>query len=1104
MSIQVSIRHRTEYHYDRPVSLSPHIVRLRPAPHCRIPIQSYSLKIEPAKYFLNWQQDPFANYVARLVFPERTRKFVVSVEIIADMTVINPFDFFLDEDVEQFPFAYADDLKKELAPYLEPRENGTALKAWVDQIDRRKQRTIDFLVACNQQLQQAISYVIRMEPGVQTCEQTLEKAQGSCRDTAWLLVEIMRHLGFAARFVSGYLVQLKADQTAIDGPSGPEQDFTDLHAWAEVYLPGGGWIGLDPTSGLIAGEGHIPLACAPEPASAAAVTGSTDKCEVEFRYENVVERIHEDPRVTRPYSHEQWDRIMALGDRVDRQLRQGDVRLTMGGEPTFVSIDDMDGAQWNTDALGERKRELASRLLLRLRDCFGKGGLLHHGQGKWYPGEPLPRWALSVYWRRDGQPLWSDARLLAHEASSYAASIEDAQRFIGKLCERMAIDKARIIPAREDAYYYLWKEGTLPDNLDPLENHLADPLERARIRDIFSRGLKAVVGYVLPLGWDDAGRHWRSSAWPFRQDQLFLLPGDSPLGLRLPLASLPWEAPERRAVEPIPDPFAIGDQLPEPNLRPSPFRLGLLPEAQERSQETRLQGSNPTGDDEIVRTAICVEPRNGYLYVFLPPVLKLEQFLNLVHCIEDVAGLLDQPVMLEGYEPPRDHRLNKIQITPDPGVIEVNIHPASSWRELVSNTEILYHEARQCRLGTEKFQLDGRHSGTGGGNHVTIGGPAPADSPLLRRPDLLRSLVTYWQNHPSLSYLFCGNFIGPTSQAPRIDEARDDNLYELEIAFGQMPQGEVATPWLVDRLFRNLLIDITGNTHRAEFCIDKLYSPDSPTGRLGLVEFRNFEMPPHPQMSSVQMLLMRALIAKFWHQPYTNRLVRWGTALHDRYMLPYFVWQDFTEVIRELHQSGYEFELEWFLPFREFRFPRIGGITIDGVELTLHSALEPWHVLGEEVRAQGTARYVDSSVERIQVKLNGLIPERFTATCNGRRLPLRETGISGECIAGVRFKAWQPHSGLHPTISVHSPLVFDIVDLANRRSIGGCTYHVSHPGGRSYETFPVNANEAEGRRVARFELGGHTQGMLHLSLQETIPEFPYTLDLRYEHKENKK
>ena len=1083
MAIRVALKHKTEYDYDRLVSLSPHVIRLRPAPHCRTPIQAYSLKVTPGKHFINWQQDPFGNYLARFVFPEKTRQFTIDVEVIAEMTVINPFDFFLEETAETCPLVYEEQLKNDLLPYLELCDDGPQLQKWLKEVDRSKQPTVDFLVQLNQRLHKDINYLIRMETGVQNCEETLEKKSGSCRDTAWLLVQILRQLGLAARFVSGYLVQLTADIKALDGPAGPANDFTDLHAWAEVFLPGAGWVGLDPTSGLFAGEGHIPLACTPDPVSAAPVTGSTSASEVSFRYSNQVERIHEDPRVTKPYSDTQWQDIMNLGEETDRILIQEDVRLTMGGEPTFVSIDDMEGKEWNTDAMGKKKRELAESLLLKLKDRFGPAGLLHYGQGKWYPGEPLPRWALSAIWRVDGHPVWSDSKLFADVNRDYKYNNDEAEKFIRMLAGQLGIQQDYIVPGYEDTAYYLLKENSLPVNVDPLDNKLTDPLERERLAKLLRRGLPRVTGYVLPVKWqtdEKENGYWKSSPWPFRSGHMFLVPGDSAMGYRLPLASLPWKLPDPDDIETEPDPFAERGDLPKEKNKKKPGR----------------KKDNADKEREIVHTALCVEVRDGRLYVFMPPLTLVESYLELVAIIEDVARSLDLPVVIEGYEPPWDPRLQKIQITPDPGVIEVNVQPAASWQELVTIIQDVYEDTRQNRLGTEKFMLDGRHSGTGGGNHVTLGGPTPADSPFLRKPGLLRSLITYWQHHPSLSYLFSGLFIGPTSQAPRIDEARDDNLYEMEIALNLLP-AESEQPWLVDRILRNFLVDLTGNTHRAEFCIDKLYDPDNAARRLGLLELRAFEMPPHARMSIVQMLLLRCLVAHFWNNPWHLNLIRWGTELHDRFMLPHFVWEDLKSVVQDLRQAGFNFELDWFAPFREFRFPHIGTIHVHGMQLDLHTALEPWHVLGEETSTQGTARYVDSSVERLQVSVHGMAGDRYIVTCNGRKVPLRATGIRGNFIAGVRHKAWQPYSSLHPTIKAHPPLVFDIVDTGNCRSIGGCTYHVAHPGGRNYETFPVNANEAEARRTTRFWPYGNTQGRMEIPMEEAHPDQPLTLDLRF-------
>ena len=1176
MSIHAALHHVTHYKYDRPVQLGPQVVRLRPAPHCRSNIISYSLRIEPEQHFVNWQQDPFANYQARLVFPEKTREFKVTVDLVVEMAVYNPFDFFLEPQAENFPFKYTQSQAEELAPYLVAEPVTPLVAAYLEKVDRKEQRTIDFLVGINQQVQQDVSYLIRMEPGVQTPEETLTNGSGSCRDSGWLLVQLLRHMGLAARFVSGYLIQLTPDVKALDGPSGTTVDFTDLHAWCEVYLPGAGWIGLDATSGLLAGEGHIPLACTPTPSSAAPIEGVVDDAEVEFGHEMVVTRIHESPRVTKPYTEEQWAEVLTLGDAVDARLKAGDVRLTMGGEPTYVATSDRDAAEWNTDALGPTKRGYATELVQKLRAEYGDGGFLHFGQGKWYPGEQLPRWALSIFWRADGQPLWRNPELFADERVPTHYTSEDARRFTTVLAHKLGLTERYIQAGYEDTYYYLWRERRLPVNVDPFESKLDDEMERVRLRRVFTQKLDAVIGYMLPIEPASADRDapalegpgWKTGPWFLRDDRLFLIPGDSPMGYRLPLDSQPWASKGDYPYLIDRDPTAPRDGLPSAAdyraryaTAPAdgqgaatsgvPYAFGMPPtstaalrmQAAGAATSYAVPGAKGDGvaatgasDGEatntrfprrgesahwVTRTALCVEVRDprrangpaaekvgsasGVLYVFMPPLARLEDYLDLVTAIEATSEQLGLQIVMEGYPPPRDPRLKMLAVTPDPGVIEVNIHPASNWKELVSHTEFLYNAAFETRLSAEKFMTDGRHTGTGGGNHFVMGGATPADSAFLRRPELLASLLLYWHNHPSLSYLFSGMFIGPTSQAPRVDEARNDQVYELEIALKEIAKnreiyGANMPAWLVDRTLRNILVDVTGNTHRSEFCIDKLYSPDSSTGRLGLLELRAFEMPPHARMSIVQQLLIRALVARFWDEPYKAPATRWGTELHDRFLLPTFVKMDFDDVISEMRQAGFAFDANWFAPHLEFRFPLVGQIQAMGVELSLRNALEPWHVMGEEGSAGGTVRYVDSSLERIEVRVTGLNESRHVVTVNGAVLPLQPTGTVGEFVAGVRYKAWNPPSALHPSIGAHAPLTFDLVDTWMKRSLGGCQYFVAHPGGRNYETFPVNAYEAESRRMSRFTRMGHTPGMLKTP-PATIElagsrEFPFTLDLR--------
>ena len=1130
MAIRVALTHKTSYRYASLALLGPQIIRLRPAPQARTPVLSYSLRIEPREHFLNWHQDPQGNFLARVVVPERTKEFSVSVDLVVDLEAINPFDFFLEESAQKYPFGYSTALARELAPYLVKGERSAIFKTFMERLDLRSRGTVDFLVDVNRSVREVVDYVIRMEPGVQTPEETLEKAKGSCRDSSWLLVHVLRELGIAARFVSGYLIQLVPDQKPLEGPTGPESDFTDLHAWCEAYVPGAGWIGLDPTSGLFASEGHIPLACSPEPASAAPIEGGIfDKIETEFDFEMTVERVIDRPRVTKPYTEEEWQALVKCGNDVDRRLVEGDVRLTMGGEPTFVSSREPDADEWNTAALGGRKEEMADRLLRRLHDAWQPGGFLFHGQGKWYPGEPLPRWAHSCFFRHDGVATWNDPSLIALAGSNFGHGAKEAKRFVERLAEVLSLEAPGTMPVYEDAWYYLWRERRLPTNVDPLESRLDDAQERERLTRVFRQGLNSVVGYVLPLAhWGK----WVSGRWFLRDEHCFLIPGDSAAGFRLPLDSQPWAEQQDRQLEPALDPFQERPPLPRQftfpvaarggeggppsytgTAEPRTFDRGRAGGAGAGAGDRGPEASKPAVDrygvrrtaptafesaHGIVRTALVAETRGGMLNIFMPPIPLLENYLELVAAIEATARELGIPVQLEGYPPPDDPRLGNFKVTPDPGVIEVNVPFVRSFNELVAQTELLYEEARAESLVAEKFELDGAHIGSGGGNHFVMGGATAADSPFLRRPDLLASLVAFWHNHPALSYLFSGRFIGPTSQAPRTAEGRDDSTHELSLAISRLPgRGADCPPWLVDRIFRNLLVDVTGNTHRTELCIDKLYSPDGPTGRLGLVELRSFEMPPHARMSSATQLLIRALLATFWERPYQQPLVNWGTQVHDRFLLPYFVDLDFQDVLGELERRGVTLDKAWFKPHFEFRFPLLGSVVKDTTTLELRGALEPWLVLGEESTGGGQARYVDSSLERLQVRVFGVAPERHQVAVNGVELPLVPTGTRGEYVCGVRYRAWQPPSCLHPTIGVHGPLRFDLYDRWNQRAIAGATYHVVHAGGRSNADRPVNAAAAEGRRIARFNAFGHTQGSFTPQPVSVNPDFPMTLDLRW-------
>ncbi|TGL64149.1 DUF2126 domain-containing protein [Leptospira sarikeiensis] len=1093
MSLLVSLTHETSYEYDRPVALSPHIIRLRPAPHSRTRIVSYSLLVEPSEQFLNWQQDPFGNYQARLVFPKKTEKLKILVDLVAEIQVINPFDFFLEPDAEETPFIYSDSLRKELLPYLSASDGSNSLANYISGLRKdgilKPKRTVDFLVGLNQRVYEDISYVIRMEPGVQTCTQTLERKSGSCRDSAFLLVQILRHIGLAARFVSGYLIQLKPDEVALNGPAGPKEDFTDLHAWAEVFLPGAGWIGLDPTSGLFAGEGHIPLAAVPEPGSASPVFGYSDPAESKFGFRMEVKRFQESPRVTKPYSDPSWDRVLKIGKHLDERCKKNDIRVSIGGEPTFISDTDRQDPQWNTAALGKEKLEFGETLLSKLRKQFSPGSIVQVTQGKWYPGEPLPRWSLNTFWRKDGEKLWSKEELFSSSAenkkSDLDEKLESSETFGDEICKALGISPKHKVSLYEDGFYYLWKEGQLPEWKNPKdkdfesENFSFESLERKKVLSLMDRDFKLKKAIAIPLQFNYAKSEWESSEWKYKREKLYLIPGDGPAGFRLPFSSISDNF----------RPNAVLTDISKSKKLSSKKDLQNVLEKRYKKEPKFF----PEGKELPIRTTLVIEPRLGAIRIFLPPVEGIEPWLDLISSLEFAAEKAGIQIVLEGYEPPSDPRLGLFRITPDPGVLEVNLHPSSSFKELEEKTRILYEEARELGLSAEKFLIDGRHTGTGGGNHITVGSMSPDDSPFLRRPDLLRSLVSYWQHHPSLSYLFSGLFIGPTSQAPRLDEGRDEILYEYELAASQLDKIKEPNPWLVDRLFRNLLVDLTGNTHRAEISIDKLYPPMG--SRLGLVELRGFEMPPHYKMSVVQQLLVLSLLCRFWEKPYVHPPIHWGTELHDRFLLPHYVWSDFKNVLKDLKEHGFAFQEEEFLPFFEFRFPVYGKTQREEVFMELRMALEPWNVLGEESSSFGTSRAVDSALERLQVKVEGW-SDRYILSCNGYEVPLRSTGRKGEAVSGIRFKAWTPVFTLHPNLPVHTPLVFDVWDTWSSRPLGGCRYYVSHPGGRAYDTFPVNSFEAESRRISRFLADGHSaeNGSAPKRLDHASG---YTMDLRW-------
>jgi uncharacterized protein (DUF2126 family)/transglutaminase-like putative cysteine protease len=1094
--VRVGIQHRSIYTYPRPALLGPHVVRLRPADHARARIDSYRLSIAP-EHQLRWQRDPHGNHVARVTFRagQAVTHLEVTVELAIDVGPINPFDFFVDDRARAFPFRYDDAIARELAPFLDTTDPayrmGARARSLVDEVPRAGE-TIDILVATNRAVNERVAYVIRDEPGIWSPEQTLENARGSCRDSATLLVAALRARGIAARFASGYLVQLRDEGMIPNEPRGVDRDVVDLHAWAEAYVPGAGWIGLDATSGLLCGEGHVPLACSASPAAAAPLDGTSDVAADHVAFATTIARLGHEPRPTAPYTDAQWRELVAAGDRADAALAARGLAITVGGEPTFT-VRAPTGDEWQAGALGPDKWRRGQALALALRDRLAPGGVVLHRTGKHYPGESLPRWALDVIARAAAEPiatpdvapppLWPNRAL--HDDGSTAA----AQRLGDAIAAQLGL-VADLQPAYEDSWEVLRAEARLPATIDPRSAGLHDPEERRRLAAILDRGAESVVGWILPLAvaadsptvspadaLASRPARWLTETWTFRRGHLFLLPGDSPIGLRLPLDSL-----------------AAAPTLPQWEDAPRSADPRQLAADDRDRGDTIVANVARRGDDVVagIRTALAIEPRDGRLWVFMPPVPRFADFCTLVAAIDRARVAAGVDCHLEGYPPPPAADLFRFTITPDPGVIEVNVPPTASCRDAARLLDSVYETALASGLTAERYLLDGRAAGSGGGNHITIGAATPLASPWLARPDLLASLVVFAQHHPSLAYLFSGLFVGPTSQAPRVDEARHDSLYELEIALPALfDRDRPPPPWQVDALLRHLLIDVAGSTHRAEISIDKLFDPSSPFGRQGLVELRAFEMPPHPRMAAAQVTLVRALVAAFAEAPYERALARWGSELHDRFLLPYWLWLDCEEVI-----SYARLPADAYRPFVELRCPLAGTLHVGAARVEVRNAIEPWHVLGEETTRTGTSRYVDSSVERIEIRTVGLDRERHVVTVNGVALPLRDVGGRDVAACGVRFRAWCPPHALHPHLGIHHPLRIDVIDTWMKRGVAGGAYHVWHPEGRAFDAAPLTRVEADARRAQRFTVDGPSPWPVAWRTLAPHADQPYTLDLR--------
>ena len=1100
MTQRIALTARLSERFERRVQLSTHWLRLRPSPHAR-GVEAYSLKVDAEPHFLNWLRDPYENHLARLDLPEPVFSLGLELEIIASLERSNPFDFLTEPYAANYPFEYPAQLRKELAPYLRIDRPGPWLSDWLGGLDRSPKYIIEKLGDILATVHGRIASVEPGQPGWINVESLLQRGSGSSWEAAWLLTLSLRGLGLAARFTSGYHAWLSAVPEVADTVS--------AHAWSEVFVPGAGWVGLDPANGLFTGEGHIPLAAAPEPLRTVPLSGYHEACDSEVTRTVAIRRLTALPGAS-ALDAVSWGQVSALGGRVGSDLAASGIKLTVGTGLSFVSSEHPGASEWTTAALGSHKRQVAELLIPAIAAHCGVGGVMQIAQGEWYSGEELPRWRLGCFMRADGRPIWKNPELLGWRRSRpMSIQSEDVRLFADTLARALGISPGFIMPAHEDGLHQLWAGG-LGSGLIPSPDDLRDPERRSAVAACLSTRHGDPAGYVLPLRWDRVREGWSSGRWTFRRPGLFLIPGKSPLGFRLPIDSLPagdtgpLDAEYERCQTEV-------RALLSEGCGELSARFSTVSPADRAMDDA--DGPSPIGH-RPPRTALALELRDGQLYVFIPPLTHLEHYLDLVAAVEATALETGIPVLFEGYEPPEDHRLRRLAVEPEPGVLKVWLPDMPVWQEQARLVAAAYAEAEQLGLSAERIIADGRRVPPGGGAELVLGGESPGESPFLNRPELLGALIVYWQRHPSLSYLFAGRLVGPDGPAPRADEGRDDALYELSLALDRIPRGEGVRPWVPDRLLRHLLADPGGNMKRAEIRTDLLYSPDRPSLRLGKVVLRSFESVPDPRFAALQSLLVVALSSMLARRTDVGRLIDWGEALHDRFMLPRLLWGDFLAVLGELGEAGYPLQAAWFEPIVELRFPILGTTQIGDVTLELRSAHEPWPLLAEETAGGGVTRFVDASNERVQVRCVGLTPGRYGVCCNGFNVPLHETGVQGEYVAGVRYKVWNPPSTLHPTVFPVNSLVVDLVDLWTGRNVGGFTYYPPRPGvwGASAAAWPSAPLEVLPRKAQRrlqavnvppWSVGGKflpfgsATELPPTPVERARPDAPYLLDLTH-------
>jgi uncharacterized protein (DUF2126 family) len=679
--------------------------------------------------------------------------------------------------------------------------------------------------------------------------------------------------------------------------------------------------------------------------------------------------------------------LRAQGLHADALLAEAGLTLTQGGEPTFIPKNPV-SPEWHLEALGDEKLDLAWKLSRALEKSLMPGAVILRSNGKHYPGEPIPRWKLTLL-RRQGSVLWKNPSLLSQGKKGKKQPITP-RKFISTLAIELGVPGS-IRPVYEDVEAAMRASALLGEH-PPLPRYsrskkgFVQPrwttAERKRWQE-----LHRAAGWVLPL--DRIEGVWKTDDWVLPDGgDLLLLPGTSSIGLRLPLSQLP---------------------------------PGRLPRA------------------------LTAEIREGALTLFLPPFLEASSFADLLAAIEKTAEALNSPpIALEGYPPPHEDDWENLSVIPDPGVIEVNLPPAASWESLEKTVSALFLAAEECGLRGTRVLPSGETSATGGGGHLVLGGTSLDSNPFLLKPHLLPSFLRFIQRHPSLSYLFSGRFVGPSSQAPRADESFFEIPRELGIALTAMESMEApASPIIIDAILRNLLLDYNGNTHKAEVSVDKFFNPFMPNGRLGLVEFRSIEMSPDIEQFLAIHALWRSLAASFVVKPYTEPLIDWKGKLHDDFLLPFFLEEDLDKVLAYLNDSGFNFKREWFQPHLRFRFPILAEDTIAGIPWHLRRALEPWPLLGEEPAGGGVVRCVDSSTERLEFRLYAAAKDRkkapLTISINGWKLPLHPHPEGG-FIGAVRFRTFLLRTCLHPQILPHTPLLIEFFDESEKQ-LGAWNYH---------------------------------------------------------------